>query len=240
MRQLRSEGIVEVPEIEYTQEDLGWATLPFFVTRRIWPGIQIETQLGPNDFDAEHIWRQAGALRARLGQVDWQCTTRSLTPRQASEQLLRFIGNTEPTLERLPAYRGAFTDLLATVRELALAQGEYFGQGDASEILTCKEHGLALVDFSGFVGAHRRLRELGMINGRLRFQYDGDPRLVAWHEQGFFAGEQITTEMRQELTIWEIFSLVIDAGWLTDLGRHSECERQLSFAQQYLRQERPL
>jgi hypothetical protein len=240
MRALREQGIVEVPAIECSQDDLGWTTIPFLVTRRIRPGVQIETQLGPDDPDAERIWRQAGALRARFGQVDWQCTTRTLTPRQAAEQLLRFIKSTEPTLDRLPAYRGVFTALLAAVKELALAQGEFFGQGDAAEILTCQEYGLALVDFSGFVGAHRRLREVGMINGRLRFQYNGDPRLVTWHEQGFFAGERVTPEMRQELTIWELYSLVIDAGWLTDLGRHEECERQLAFAQQYLMQAQPV
>ena len=240
MRALRKQGLVEVPEIECCQEDLGWSTIPFFVTRRIRPGVQIETQLGPDDPDAEPIWRQAGALRARFGQVDWQCTTRTLTPRQAAEQIVRFINNTRPYLERLPAYRDVFTDLLAAVKELALAQGESFGQGDAAEILTCDQHGLALVDFSGFVGAHRRLREVGMINGRLRFQYDGDPRLVAWHEQGFFGGEHITPEMRQELTIWELYALVMDVGWLTDLGRQAEAERQLAFAHQYLRQTRPV
>lgn len=240
MRALREAGLVEVPEIECCQDDLGWTTLPFFVIRRIRPGITIETQLGPDEPDAETIWRQAGALRTRFGQVDWQCTTRTLTPRQAAEQIVRFINNTSPYLERLPAYRTIFTDLLVAVKELALAQGEAFGQGDAAEILTCHQHGLALVDFSGFVGAHRRLRELGMINGRLRFQYDGDPRLVTWHEQGFFAGEPITPEMRQELTIWELYALVMDVGWLTELGRQAEAERQLAFAHQYLRQTHPI
>lgn len=240
MRALREQGLVEVPEIECCQEDLGWSTIPFFVTRRIHPGVQIETHLGPDDPDAKHIWRQAGALRARLGQIDWQCTTRTLTPRQAAEQIIRFINHTLPYLERLPAYRDAFSALLAAVKELALAKGEAFGQGDAAEILTCHQHGLALVDFSGFVGAHRRLRELGMINGRLRFQYDGDPRLVEWHEQGFFAGEPITPEMRQELTIWELYALVMDVGWLTELGRQAEAERQLAFAHHYLNVARPL
>lgn len=240
MRALREAGLLEVPEIEACQEDLGWTTIPFFVTRRIQPGIQIETQLGPDEPDAETIWRQAGALRARFGQVDWQCTTRTLTPRQAGEQIVRFINNTRPYLDCLPAYRTMFTDLLAAVQELALAQGNAFGQGDAAEILTCHQHGLALVDFSGFVGAHRRLRELGMINGRLRFQYDGDPRLVTWQEQGFFAGEQITPEMRQELTIWELYALVIDVGWLTTLGRQAEAERQLVFAHHYMQQTQPV
>lgn len=240
MRALREAGMVEVPEIEGCQEDLGWTTIPFFITRRIRPGVQIETELGPDEPDAERIWRQAGALRARFGQIDWQCTTRTLTPRQAAEQIVRFINNTSPYLDRLPAYRNVFTDLLIAVQELALAQGESFGQGDAAEILTCHQQGLALVDFSGFVGAHRRLREVGMINGRLRFQYDGDPRLVTWHEQGFFAGEQITPEMRQELTIWELYALVMDVGWLTALGRHTEAERQLAFAHQYLRQTQPI
>lgn len=240
MRALRQEGLVEVPEIECTQEDLGWSTIPFFVTRRIRPGVQIEPDLGPDDLDAERIWRQAGALRARLGQVDWQCTTRTLTPRQAAEQIVRFINNTLPYLDRHPIYRGVFNDLLAAVKEVALAQGESFGQGDAAEILTCHQHGLALVDFSGFVGAHRRLREVGMINGRLRFQYDGDPRLPTWHQEGFFAGEHITPELRQELTIWELYALVMDVGWLTELGRHAEADSKLAFAQQYLKQTRPL
>lgn len=240
MRALREQGFVEVPEIECCQEDLGWSTIPFFVTRRIRPGVQIETHLGPDDPDAERIWRQAGALRARFGQIDWQCTTRTLTPRQAVEQIVRFINSTRPYLERLPAYRDVFTDLLTTVQELAQAQGEALGQGDAAEILTCDQHGLAMVDFSGFVGAHRRLREVGMINGRLRFQYDGDQRLVAWHEQGFFAGESITPEMRQELTIWELYALVMDVGWLTALGRQDEAERQLAFARTHLLQTRPV
>jgi len=240
MRALRAAGVVEVPEIEGCQEDLGWSTIPFFITRRIRPGVQIETHLGPDDPDAEQIWRQAGALRARFGQVDWQCTTRTLTPRQAAEQIVRFINNTMPYLERLPAYQGVFTDLLTAVKELALAQGDSFGQGDAAEILTCHQHGLAMVDFSGFVGAHRRLREVGMINGRLRFQYNGDPRLVTWHEQGFFAGEPVTPAMRQELTIWEIYSLVMDVGWLTELGHQAEAQNKLAFAQHYLRQTRPV
>lgn len=240
MRALREQGLVEVPEIECSQDDLGWSTIPFFVTRRIRPGVQIETHLGPDDPDAERLRRQAGTLRARFGQIDWQCTTRTLTPRQAAEQIVRFINNTRPYLERLPAYRDVFTDLLNGAQELALAQGEAFGQGDAAEILTCDQHGLALVDFSGFVGAHRRLREIGMINGRLRFRYDGDPRLVTWHEQGFFAGEPITPAMRQELTIWELYALVMDVGWLTEVGRQVEAERQLAFAHQWLRQTRPI
>jgi hypothetical protein len=240
MRALRKEGIVEVPEIECCQEDLGWSTIPFFVTRRIRPGVQIETHLGPDDPDAEQIWRQAGALRARFGQVDWQCTTRTLTPRQAAEQIVRFINNTLPYLARHPIYRGVFNDLLATIKELAMRKGESFGQGDAAEILTCDQHGLALVDFSGFVGAHRRLREIGMINGRLRFQYNGDLRLVEWHEQGFFAGEHITPEIRQELILWELYALVMDVGWLTELGHHAEAEGKLAFAQQQLRQRRPV
>lgn len=57
MRALRKQGIHEVPDIEYTQEDLGWSTLPFFVTRRIRPGVNIETSLGPDEADAERIWR---------------------------------------------------------------------------------------------------------------------------------------------------------------------------------------
>lgn len=240
MRALRGAGMVEVPEIEGCQEDLGWSTIPFFITRRIWPGVQIETDLGPDDPDAEQIWRQAGALRARFGQVDWQCTTRTLTPRQAAEQIVRFINNTMPYLERLPAYRDVFADVLTAVKEVAMAQGDAFGQGDAAEILTCHQHGLALVDFSGFVGAHRRLREIGMINGRLRFQYNGDPRLPMWHEEGFFAGESITPEMRQELTLWEIYSLVMDVGWLTELGHHDEAHSKLAFAQHYLWQTRPV
>ena len=97
-----------------------------------------------------------------------------------------------------------------------------------------------MVDFSGFVGAHRRLREIGMINGRLRFQYNGDPRLPKWHEQGFFAGEAITPAMRQELTLWELYALVMDVGWLTELGHQAEAENKLAFAQQYLRQTQPV
>lgn len=240
MRALRSAGLVEVPEIEGTQEDLGWSTIPFFITRRIRPGVQIESHLGPDDPDAEQIWRQAGALRARFGQVDWQCTTRTLTPRQAAEQIVRFINNTMPYLDRHPVYRGVFDDLLAAVKEVAMAQGEAFGQGDAAEILTCDQQGLAMVDFSGFVGAHRRLREIGMINGRLRFQYNGDARLPTWHEQGFFAGEAITPAMRQELTLWELYALVMDVGWLTELGHQAEAENKLAFAQQYLRQTQPV
>lgn len=240
MRALREAGIIEVPAIECTQEDLGWTTIPFFVTRRIRPGVQIEPDLGPEDPDAEQIWRQAGALRARFGQVDWQCTTRTLTPRQAAEQIVRFIRNTMPYLDRHPTYRGVFDDLLAAVKEVAMAQGEAFGQGDAAEILTCDQQGLAMVDFSGFVGAHRRLREIGMINGRIRFRYGGDPRLPTWHEEGFFAGESITPEMRQELTLWEIYALVMDVGWLTELGRQAEAESQLAFAQQWLTQTRPI
>jgi hypothetical protein len=240
MRALRSAGIVEVPEIECCQEDLGWTTIPFFVTRRIRPGVQIEPDLGPNDPDAEQIWRQAGALRARFGQVDWQCTTRTLTPRQAAEQILRAIKSTMPYLDRHPVYAGVFNELLATVTEVAMAQGEAFGQGDAAEILTCDQQGLGMVDFSGFVGAHRRLREIGMINGRIRFRYGGDPRLPTWHEEGFFAGEHVTPEMRQELTLWELYALVMDVGWLTELGRQAEAESQLAFAQQRLTQMRPV
>lgn len=240
MRALREAGIVEVPVIEGCQEDLGWTTIPFFITRRIRPGVQIEPDLGPDDPDAEQIWRQAGALRARFGQVDWQCTTRTLTPRQASEQIVRFIKNTIPYLDRHPVYAGVFDELLTTVKEVALMQGEAFGQGDAAEILTCDQQGLAMVDFSGFVGAHRRLREIGMINGRIRFRYGGDPRLPTWHEEGFFAGEHVTPEMRQELTLWELYALVMDVGWLTELGRQAEAESQLAFAQQWLAQTRPV
>lgn len=240
MRALREAGIIEVPAIECTQEDLGWTTIPFFVTRRIRPGVQIEPDLGPDDPDAERIWRQAGALRARFGQVDWQCTTRTLTPRQAAEQIVRFIRNTMPYLDRHSIYAGVFNELLAAVKEVAMAQGEAFGQGDAAEILTCDQQGLAMVDFSGFVGAHRRLREIGMINGRIRFRYGGDPRLPIWHEEGFFAGEHVTPAMRQELTLWELYALVMDVGWLTELGRQAEAESQLAFAQQWLTQTRPI
>lgn len=240
MRALREAGIVEVPAIEGCQEDLGWTTIPFFITRRIRPGVQIEPDLGPDDPDAEQIWRQAGALRARFGQVDWQCTTRTLTPRQASEQIVRFIKNTIPYLDRHPVYAGVFDELLTTVKAVALMQGEAFGQGDAAEILTCDQQGLAMVDFSGFVGAHRRLREIGMINGRIRFRYGGDPRLPTWHEEGFFAGEHVTPEMRQELTLWGLYALVMDVGWLTELGRQAEAESQLAFAQQWLDQTHPV
>jgi len=97
-----------------------------------------------------------------------------------------------------------------------------------------------MVDFSGFVGAHRRLREIGMINGRIRFRYNGDPRLPTWHEEGFFAGEPVTPEMRQELTLWGLYALVMDVGWLTELGRQAEAESQLAFAQQWLAQTRPV
>lgn len=79
-----------------------------------------------------------------------------------------------------------------------------------------------------------------MINGRLRFRYGGDPRLPMWQEQGFFDGESISPEMRQELTIWEIYSLVSNAGWLTDLGRDDECRQQLAFAQTQWAQEKPI
>lgn len=240
MRALRGQGIHEVPEIEKTHEDLGWTTLPFLVTRHIRPGIMIENELRPDAPDAERIWRKAGALRARLGQVDWQCTTRTLTPRQAAEQIVRFVGYGRQTLAEMPDYVGVFDGLFDAVVELASAEGHHFGQGDSSEILTDGDDGLALVDFSGFVGAHRRLRELGLINGRVRFRYGGDPRVPTWHEEGFFAGEAVTPEMRQELTIWEIYSLVADAGWLTNLGRVDECRRQLEFAQARLEQAKPM
>lgn len=240
MRALREQGILEVPEIEYTQEDLGWSTIPFFTTRRIQPGVMIENQLGPDDPEAERIWRQAGALRARFGQVDWQCTTRTLTPRQAAEQILRFAAGVEKDFAQLPAYQGVFAALIAAVRKLALAQGEFFGQGDAAEVLTAGDDGLALVDFSGFVGAHRRLRELGQINGRLRWRYQGDPRVADWHEQGFFGDETITAEMRQELTIWGIYSLVSGVGWMTQVGWLTERDSQLAYARQWLQTEHPV
>ncbi len=240
MRALRRTGISEVPEIEYTQEDLGWSTVPFFVTRRVQPGLQIETGLGPDDRDAERIWRQAGGLRARLGQVDWQCTTRTLTPRQAAEQILRFATGVEEALDQLPSYQGVFDRLLGTVKALATAQGEHFGQGDPAEILTAGDNNLALVDFSGFGGAHRRLRELGLLNGQLRWLYGGDPRIVTWHEQGFFGGEAVTAEMRQELTVWELYSLVSGVGWMTQVGWIAERDSQLAFAHAWLQATQPV
>ncbi|NJM40402.1 MAG: phosphotransferase [Anaerolineae bacterium] len=239
MRTLREEGISEVPEIEFTQEAVGWSSPPFLVMRCIQPGLNIETDIGPNHPDAERIWRSAGALRAKLADVDWQCTTRTLTPRQAAEQLLRFVGWDEQALDRLPEFRGVFADLLDAVKTLARAQGQSFGQKDGCEMLTDGDS-LALVDFSGFVGAHRRLRELGMINGRLRWRDQTDPRAAQWHEQGFFAGQPITSEMRQELTVWEIYSLVSNAGWLTQTGRLVERDSQLDFARQRLEIERPV
>jgi hypothetical protein len=240
MRALRDEGIPEAPEIEYTQEDINWFAPPFLVMRRVQPGASIETAVGPDYPNAESIWRQAGALRARLSAVDWRRIPRARTPCEAAEQILRFLDGDAEALDRLPEYRGLFDGLLAAVRELALAKGEAFGQGDPAEILTCDDGGLALVDFSGFVGAHRRLREPGSINGMLRWRYPGDARVVAWHEEGFFAGEVITHEMRQELTIWEIYALVSNAGWLTALGRQDLRDRQLAFARQRLVRERPV
>lgn len=73
-----------------------------------------------------------------------------------------------------------------------------------------------------------------LYNGRVRFRYGNDPSVPTWHEEGFFAGETVTPKMRQELTIWEIYSLVADAGWLTNLGRVDECKRQLDFAKEQL------
>jgi hypothetical protein len=196
--------------------------------------------VGPDYPNAEMAWRQAGALRRRLSAVDWQRIPRARTPREAAEQIVRFLDGDIEVLDRLLEYRGVFDALLAAVRGLALAEGDAFGQGDPAEILTCDDSGLALVDFSGFVGAHRRLRELGSINGVLRWRYAGDSRVVAWHEEGFFAGEVITHEMRQELTVWEIYALVSNAGWLTTIGRQDLRDRQLAFAHQRLEQERPV
>ena len=130
--------------------------------------------------------------------------------------------------------------MLEAVKSLACAEGQSFGQKDYCEVLTSGDDGLALVDFSGFVGAHRRLREVGLINGGLRWRHGDDPRPALWHEQGFFAGQPITREMRQELTIWEIYTLVSNVGWLTQTGRLAERDSQLAFAKQRLEAERPV
>ncbi len=184
MRALRDEGVAEVPEIERTQEDVDWSVRPFFTIKRFDPGTNIESGVGPDDPNAERIWRAAGALRAKLGRVDWQCTTRSLTPRQARAQIHRFLNWDKQALDALTEWRGVFDSLLDAARAYADLGGEHFGQMDEAEILLDGQQ-LALVDFSGFVGAHRRLREIGSINGRLRWRYDGDPRIPAWQENRF-------------------------------------------------------
>jgi Phosphotransferase enzyme family len=233
MNALRDEGVLEVPLIEYTQEHVAWTERPFFTMRRITPGINIENGIGPDHPDAERIWRAAGALRARLGRVDWQCTMRSLTPRQAWAQIGRFLNWDKQALDALPVYRGVFDALLDAVRALSEQGGDSFGQMDEAEILLDGD-GLALVDFSGFVGAHRRLRELGSINGRLRWRYGGDPRIPAWQEAGFFGDETITPEMRHELTLHEISELASGAGWLAQAGRSAERDSRLAYARSRL------
>ena len=65
-------------------------------------------------------------------------------------------------------------------------------------------------------------------------------RIPSWQEEGFFDGEVITPEIRQELTIYEIYSLVGNAGWLTELGFMEERDRQLAFAKQRLETEYPV
>lgn len=229
MRALRDEGVVEVPEIEMSQEDVDWSVRPFFTIKRFDPGTNIESGVGPDYPNAERIWRSAGALRARLGRVDWQCTTRSLTPRQARAQIHRFLNWDKQALDALPAWRGVFDSLLDAARAYADLGGEHFGQMDEAEILLDGEQ-LALVDFSGFAGAHRRLREIGSINGRLRWRYGGDRRIPAWQEAGFFGDEPVTPAMRRELTVYELSELASGAGWLADTGRTAERDSRLTFA----------
>lgn len=233
MRALRDEGLHEVPEIEKTQEDVAWRVRPFLTMRRFEPGTNIESGIGPDHPDAERIWRAAGALRARLGRVDWQCTTRSLTPRQARAQIHRFLNWDKQALDALPEWRGVFDAVLDAARAYADLSGEHFGQMDEAEILLDGQQ-LALVDFSGFVGAHRRLREIGSINGRLRWRYRGDPRIPAWQEAGFFGDEPVTPEMRRELTVYELSELASGAGWLAAAGRAAERDSRLSFARSRL------
>ncbi len=233
MRALRDEGVYEVPEIEKTQEDVDWRDRPFFTMRQFEPGTNIETGVGPDDPNAERIWRAAGALRAKLGRVDWQCTTRSLTPRQARAQIHRFLNWDKQALDALPDYHGVFDAVIDDARAYADLGGENFGQMDEAEILLDGQT-LALVDFSGFVGAHRRLREIGSINGRLRWRYGGDPRIPAWQEAGFFGDEPVTPEMRRELTVYELSELASGAGWLADAGRKAERDSRLTFARKGL------
>ncbi len=229
MRALRDEGMHEVPQIERTQEDVDWRERPFFTMRRVEPGANIESGVGPDYPNAERIWRAAGALRARLGRVDWQCTTRSLRPRQARAQIHRFLNWDKQALDALPEWRGVFDSLFDAARAYAELGGEHFGQMDEAEILLDGQQ-LALVDFSGFVGAHRRLREIGSINGRLRWRYGGDPRIPSWQEAGFFGDEPVTPEMRRELTVYELSELASGAGWLAAAGRTTEHDCRMSFA----------
>ena len=174
MGALRREGLTEVPTVEYSQNDLGWTTVPFLTMPHVQPGVNLATAIGPDHEEAADLWRKAGNLRARFSQIDWQCSRHTSPPRQVAEQLLRFVDSAEEAVAARPSYARVFTDLFAAIREFARSPLTYLGQTDPCEVLTCGQNGLALVDFSGFVGAHRRLRELGMINGWLRWKYDGD------------------------------------------------------------------
>ena len=240
MSALRRNNLPEVPEVEFCQNDSSYKELPFFTMRYVKPGVNVDFLINADVENAEYIWKKTGLLRAKFSQVDWTKIPNVKTPQQAAEQLLQVSNDVEEALDEISGFNNVFADLINAARELAISSDCGLGQYDRSDILTCDINGLAMIDFSGFVGAQHRLREIGITNGWIKWVFQDDSRIPKWQEQGFFDGEAITKEVREILNIHEIYSLISNIIWQNDLALYERRNSQLEFALKRLNDEMPV